>query len=285
MRCTHSLQLTAPQAAASMNTSPADDHQNKSIHTTSSAVPPVPCPIRICHRPDLTWHFLIWKTPAECGCLAVILAQTFEHTLRGTRWTRHESRCFFRCILLCFWSVFVQHTVLCQPVICFVVFLVPPVPSAPSRKPLPTVFDPSATVTFVCSSCFLPLKPNPSVLANVYFGSCVQKKPSAFHPTFLCKNSTDVRKPGPMFSQIFTSRSSALSSGTPKMKSFPPCTPSASSFLHVRRKHLTRVTSSVETLEQSPDLSPSCESPLVAPRRSPCALSHGRTPPKCQTQR
>ena len=32
-------------------------------------------------------------------------------------------------------------------------------PSAPSRKPLPTVFEPGATVTFhfVCSSCFLPL--------------------------------------------------------------------------------------------------------------------------------
>ena len=73
-------------------------------------------------------------------------------------------------------------------------------PSAQSRKPLPTVFDPGATVTFhfVCSSCFLPLKPNPSAFANVCFGSCVQKKPSAFRPTFPCRNSTDFRKPGPM---------------------------------------------------------------------------------------
>ena len=39
------------------------------------------------------------------------------------------------------------------------------------------------------------------------------------------------------------------------------------SFLNARRKHLTRVTSSVKTLEQSL---------LVVPRRSICALSHGR---------
>ena len=43
---------------------------------------------------------------------------------------------------------------------------------------------------------------------------------------------------------------------------------------------LTRVTISAETLEQSPDLLPYCEGPLVVPRRSPCALSHGRTPPE-----
>ena len=112
-------------------------------------------------------------------------------------------------------------------------------PSAPSRKPLPTVFDPGATVTFhfVCSSCFLPLKPNPSAIDSVCFRSCVQETHSAFHPTFLCRNSTYVRKPGPMRSQIFTlnisrincSRSSALSSGMPKMKSSLQCTPSASS--------------------------------------------------------
>ena len=50
-------------------------------------------------------------------------------------------------------------------------------PSAPSRKPLPTVFDPGPTVTFylVCSICFLQLKPNPSAIASVCFGSCVQE--------------------------------------------------------------------------------------------------------------
>ena len=93
------------------------------------------------------------------------------------------------------------------------------------------------TFHFVCSICFLPLKPNPSAIASVCCGSCVQEKPSAFHPTSLCRNSTDVRKPGPMRSQIFTfntsrincSRSSALSSGMPKMKSSHQCTPSASS--------------------------------------------------------
>ena len=48
-------------------------------------------------------------------------------------------------------------------------------PSAPTRKLLPTVFDPSATVIFhfACSSCFLPLKPNPSAIASVCFGSCL----------------------------------------------------------------------------------------------------------------
>ena len=139
-----------------------------------------------------------------------------------------------------------QRTVPCQPKICFCCVSCSSRPSAPSRKPLPTVFD------------------------RVCFGSCVQEKPSAFHATFLCRNSTDVRKRGPMRSQIFTlntsrikcSRSSALSSGMLTMKSSPQCTPSASSvaplivesFLHVRSKHLTCVTSSVETLEQSPEL-------------------------------
>ena len=56
----------------------------------------------------------------------------------------------------------------------------------------------------------------------VCFGSCVQEKPSAFHATSLCRNSTDVRKPN-------CSRSSVLSSGMPMMKSSLQCTPSASS--------------------------------------------------------
>ena len=87
----------------SMNTSPADDHQSKSIHTTSSAIPPVLLPNSHLSPPLISLGISrTWKTPAECGCLAVIVAQTFEHTLRGTRWSRHESRCFFRCIL-CFW--------------------------------------------------------------------------------------------------------------------------------------------------------------------------------------
>ena len=80
--------------------SPADDHQNKSIHTTSSAAIQFFCPIRISHCPDLTWHFLIWKTPAEHGCLALVCP--------------------------------VQRAVLCQPETCTVVF---PVHSALSRKP------------------------------------------------------------------------------------------------------------------------------------------------------
>ena len=64
----------------------------------------------------------------------------------------------------------------------------------------------------------------------VCFGSCVQEKPSAFLATFLCRNSTAVKSPGPTRSKIFTlntsriscSRSFALSSGRPKMKSFAP---------------------------------------------------------------
>ena len=66
-----------------------------------------------------------------------------------------------------------------------------------------------------------------------------RKNSSAFHPTFLCRNSTDVRKPRPMRSQIFTlntsrikcSRSSAPSSGMSKMKSFLQCTPRTGSAL------------------------------------------------------
>ena len=147
-----------------------------------------PCPIRICHCPDLTWHFLIWKTPAKHGCLAVILAQTFEHTLRSTRGIRHESRCFFRCIMV-FLVCLIQRTVLCQPVICIVVFLVHPDCQHRHANLCTTVFEPGATVTFhcVCSSCFLPLKQNPSAIASVCFGSCVQEKPPAFHATFMCR--------------------------------------------------------------------------------------------------
>ena len=40
-RCPHSPQLTAPQSAVSKDTSPADDHQNKSKRP-SSTVPPIP---------------------------------------------------------------------------------------------------------------------------------------------------------------------------------------------------------------------------------------------------
>ena len=182
----------------------------------------------------------------------------------------------------------VQHAALCQPVICVVVF-----------QSIQTIGTVTQTFTYRfrprCHSDFplrllellLAVETNPSAIASVCFESCVQEKPSAFQPTFLCKNSTDVRKPGPMRSQIFTlntsrincSRSSALSSGNAKdeivspvhTKCFQHCAPVQTwhrrislkamfveSFLHVFRKHLTRVTSSVETLEQSPDL------PLVA---------------------
>ena len=60
---------------------------------------------------------MIWKTPAEHGCLAVILEQTFEHAPRRTRGTGHESRCFFRCGLR-FWSVLANLSVQCQ-FLCF----------------------------------------------------------------------------------------------------------------------------------------------------------------------
>ena len=134
-----------------------------------------PCPIRICHCPDLACHFLVWTTRAEHGCRAVILAQTFQHTLRGTRWTRHESRCYFRCILR-FWSVWSnvqccanQESVL----LCFLIFQT----VRTVTQTLTNLFEPGATVTFhfVCSNCFLPLKPNPSAIASVCFGSCVRR--------------------------------------------------------------------------------------------------------------
>ena len=162
-----------------------------------------------------------------------------------------------------------------QPVICIVVFLVHA--DRPHRNA-----NLCPPFHFVCSSCFLPLKPNPSAIASVCFGSCVQEKPSAFHATFLCRNSTDVRKPGPMRSQIFTfehfthqlfeifrpviwNAENEIVSPV-HTKRFQHCAPVETrhhrisleamiveTFLH-RRKHLTCVTSAVETLEQFPDL-------------------------------
>ena len=75
---------------------------------------------RICHDLDLTWH-LTWKTPADRGCLVVMLAHTFEQTFRSTCGTRHESRCHFRC-MLCFCFVLSNM----HRVMCIDVFLVHP---------------------------------------------------------------------------------------------------------------------------------------------------------------
>ena len=61
----------------------------------------------------------------------------------------------------------------------------------------------------------LTVETNPSAIASVYSGSCVQEEPSAFHPTFLCRNSTDVKKPGPMRSQIFTLNTSRINCWRP----------------------------------------------------------------------
>ena len=178
-------------------------------------------------------------------CLAVILAQTFEHKLRNTRWTRHESRCFFRCIL-CFWSVLsnIQCCANQRPVLLCFLFI----------KTVGTVtqtfthrFRQGATVTFhfVCSSCFLPLKPNTSAIASVCFGSCVQD--SAFHPTSVQEFHRCQKTRADVFtnfhlelntSRTNCSRSSALSSGMPKMKSSLQCTPSASS-IEPQYKHGT----------------------------------------------
>ena len=58
---------------------------------------------------------------------AITLAQTFGHTLRSTRWTRRESRCPT-------YSAVPTSDLYCC-VSCS------SRPSAPSRKPLPTVFD------------------------------------------------------------------------------------------------------------------------------------------------
>ena len=72
----------------------------------------------------------------------------------------------FRCTL-CFWSVLSNVQCCANPVIYCCVSCSSRL-SAPSRKLLRTVFEPGATVTFhfVRSSCFLPLKPNPSAIAS-----------------------------------------------------------------------------------------------------------------------
>ena len=51
-----------------------------------------PCPICVRDSAHLIRHFLVGQCPAEHGLLAVVLAQSFEHAPRRTRWTRHESR-------------------------------------------------------------------------------------------------------------------------------------------------------------------------------------------------
>ena len=102
----------------------------------------------------------MWKTSAEHGCLAVILAQTFEHTSRTTRVgpdmnlaASFVAYCVSGLSCPTYSAVPTRDQYCC--VSCSSKL------SAPSRKPLPTVFEPGATVTFhfVCWSC-LPLKPH-----------------------------------------------------------------------------------------------------------------------------
>ena len=150
--------------------------------------------------------------------------------------------------------------------------------AAPSRKPLLTVFEPRATETFhfVCSSCFLLLKRNPAAIASVCFGSCVQEKPSAFHPTFLMQEFHRCQKTrADAFTnfhlehfthQLLKIVCPVIWNAEDKIvspvhaKRFQHCalvnarhhhislkSIFVESFLHTRRKHLTRVTSSRET--------------------------------------
>ena len=113
-----------------MNTSPADVERSPySSNLPCSHLSPS-C---------FTWHEMENSS---------LFAQTFEHTLRGTRWTRHEFS-----ILSFLRSCPTYSAVPTSDLYCCV--------SSDDRhvtKPLPTV-DPVANV---CSSCFLPLKPSSS---------------------------------------------------------------------------------------------------------------------------
>ena len=164
------------------------------------------CPTRICHCPDLTGNFLTWKNfSCAPGASLQYLHKTFEHKLRSTRGARHEFRCIFRCVLR-FWSVLsnVQCCANQGSVLLCLLFIQTVRTVTQNLYPLFSNQVLEKTFHFVCSSCFFPLKPKPSATASVCFGSCVQEKPSAFHATFLCRNSTAVRNPGPIRSQIFT---------------------------------------------------------------------------------
>ena len=148
-------------------------------------------------------------------------------------------------------------------------------PSAPSRKPFTYRYRPRCHSDFPLRLLELLLAVETKLVSHCQCVFRIVRPGETF--------SVPSHLPVPMRSMIFTlntsriicSRSSAMLSGMPKMKSSLQCTPSASSvapqykhgthrislkamivqsFLHVRRKHLTRVTSSVETLEQSPDL-------------------------------
>ena len=44
-----------------------------------------PCPVRICHSPDLTWHFLIWKTPGSLVGTALYVGQETRNTTCNER--------------------------------------------------------------------------------------------------------------------------------------------------------------------------------------------------------
>ena len=44
-----------------------------------------PCPVRICHCPDLTWHFLIWKTPRSLVGTALYVGQDRPETQYATK--------------------------------------------------------------------------------------------------------------------------------------------------------------------------------------------------------
>ena len=111
----------------------------------------------------------------------------------------------------------------------------------------------------MCHNAFqlrvLPLKPNPSIIASVCFGSCVREKPSVFHSTFLWKNSTDVRKKkADVFAvehftyQLFEIVNPVIWNAEDEI--VLQCTPNApniafhnkvESFLHMYRKHPTMI--------------------------------------------
>ena len=113
-------------------------------------------PICLCHHFDLAPQFLIWKTPP-------VLSIHFTAHMGSDMNLADSSVAYCVSGLSC-------PTVSAVPIKdlhCCVSRSSRP--SAPSRKPLPTVFEPAATVTFhfVCSSCFLPTKPNSSAKASV----------------------------------------------------------------------------------------------------------------------
>ena len=155
-----------------------------------------------------------------------MLTHAVEHTLHSTRGIKHESRCFFRCIIV-FLVCLVQHTVLCQSKTCAAAFLVRP-RHLHSHVILCSSF--SNQVPQGCSS-FAQVVSCQRNRTHQPKPVCVSDRKSKrnlqFHATFLRKMSTVVKNPGSTRSQIFTLNASRINCSksfvvTPEMAGMMP---------------------------------------------------------------